>query len=100
MESGKMKHGIPHVKIIPAPCARTRHYHNVQTTIEHAARDPVCFTDKSGNSVSDNAVSDLLAYGNPQSVEFKAIRENIHDQSSIGKTSAVFIYVVKLRIIL
>lgn len=100
MESGKMQHRISYVKITPAPCARTRHYHNVQTTIEHAARDPVCFTDESGNSVSDNAVPDLLADRDPQSVVFKVVRKNVHDQNAIGKASAVFINVVKLRIIL
>ena len=100
MESGKMQHRIPHVKITPAPRARARHYHNVQTTIEHAARDPVCFTDESGNSVSDNAIPDLFADRYPQSVVFEVILQNIHDQKSIGKASAVFVNIVKLRIIL
>ena len=96
MESGKMQHRIPHVKITPAPRARARHYHNVQTTIEHVARDPVCFTDESGNSVSDNAVPDLLADRNPQSVIRKVILQYIHDQIPVGKTFAVLIDVVKL----
>ena len=41
MESGKMQHRISDIKITPASRARPRHYHNVQTTIEHAARYPV-----------------------------------------------------------
>ena len=96
MKSGKMHHSIPDVKIIPASCANPRYNHNVQTTIEHAARDPVCLTDESGNSVSDNAVPDLLADRNPQSVIRKVILQYIHDQIPVGKTFAVLIDVVKL----
>lgn len=95
-----MQQGIPHIKIIPAPYADPRYYHNVQTTIEHAARDPVCLTDESGNPVSDYAVSDLLADRNPQSVIRKVVLNYIHDQIPVCETLTVLINIVKLLIIL
>ena len=46
----------------------------------------------------DNAVANLLADGNPQSVLIQTIVKFIHDQIPVGMGSSVFIDVLKISV--